>query len=261
MIFDLHNDLPTAKLSATERIRLLTGTVETVVYAFWTSELAEPLKFIADGMRELGGTIPFAIEDLWFVNESNIDAVCSLRPVYCSLTHNGRNSLAGGALENGRLTSLGKFVVRKLNGAGIAVDVAHLGKESFNEVAALAERLIDSHTGLNCVCNHPRNLSDEQAQIILERGGIVGLTAVADFLGGNEADDYAGTINSFVQKFGIDGACIGTDFNGTQPLNGLTNYNDFENIANKLLSFGYTENDISKIFYDNANNYFKYRRQ
>ena len=106
MIFDLHNDLPTAKLSATERIRLLTGTVETVVYAFWTSELAEPLKFIADGMRELGGTIPFAIEDLWFVNESNIDAVCSLRPVYCSLTHNGRNSLAGGALENGRLTSL-----------------------------------------------------------------------------------------------------------------------------------------------------------
>ncbi len=262
MIFDLHNDLPTSEQSATERARVLASTTETVIYAFWTTELSKPLALIANGVCALKKQKnPFAIEDLWFVDEDNIDYVCALNPFYCGLTHNKRNSLAGGALEDGELTALGKFTLHKLNEAGIAVDAAHIGRESFNAVADLAERLIDSHTGLDSVCAHPRNLTDKQVQTILARGGIVGLTAVADFLGGNTANDYVKTIDSFVQKFGIDGVCIGTDFYGTEPLKGLKNYDEFENIAESLFALGYTENDVSKLFYTNAYNYFKYRRQ
>ena len=88
----------------------------------------------------------------------------------------------------------------------------------------------------------------------------MGLTAVRDFIGGNSSADYIRLIDGFVQKFGIDGACIGTDFHGTEPLENLRNYDDFEQIEYALENLGYESADVRKIFYDNANNYFKYRR-
>lgn len=261
MIFDLHNDLPTGKLSNKDKRLEYVNTSDDVIYAFWTTELSDAAGFIRNGINELfSANQAFAIEDLGFANRLDVETIYDIKPYYCGLTHNGDNALAGGALGHGRLTAFGKTTVNRLNRAAIAIDSAHLNRESFFDVANAAYRLINTHTGLNSLCEHPRNLTDEQVKLILSRGGIVGLTAVRDFIGGNSSADYIRLIDGFVQKFGIDGACIGTDFHGTEPLENLRNYDDFEQIEYALENLGYESVDVRKIFYDNANNYFKYRR-
>lgn len=259
MVFDLHNDLLTSGSPAIWRT--VRDTVDTVVYAFYTSELAHPMRTIArDALRLRENGKPFSVEDLGFADDRQISEICALSPAYCSLTHNAANALAGGALQDAPLTKRGKRAIAEMNRAGVAADTAHLGASAFFAVAECAERLIDSHTGLRCVCDHPRNVSDEQVRAILARGGIVGLTAVRSFLDGDDAQAYVRTIDTFVQKFGIDGACIGTDFFGTEPLRDLRGYSDFYRVAQELGKRGYTDAEIDKILYNNAKTYFSQER-
>lgn len=255
MIFDLHNDLPTSGLSLAKQRNEIVSCVHTVVYAVWTTELKHPFSYLRKWLSETG-IRRFSVEDLGFVTEDVLPALCALHPLYCTLTHNGANGLAGGALSDGALTPSGKATVRCLDAAGIAIDVAHLNRKSFFAVADTAAHLIDSHTGWENHCPHPRNLTDEQVKLLLSRGGIVGLTAVRDFIGGDRVEAYIRLIDAFVQAHGIDGVCIGTDFYGTTPLDGLQSYDDFDRVSAGLERLGYTYADIGKIFYINAKNYF-----
>ncbi|MDE7395821.1 MAG: membrane dipeptidase [Clostridiales bacterium] len=259
MIFDLHNDLATSTLSASEQSLRLHDTAQTI-FAFWSTELSDPFSFIESKISAFGNAL-FAVEDLWFITEDTLPRLCALPLTYCGLTHNKRNSLAGGALEDAHLTPLGAKTVASLERAGIVLDTAHLGKKSFYDVLDSTNHVINSHTGLSSVCAHPRNLDFDQVREILARGGIVGLTAVKDFIGGDTVGDYVHLIDTFVQTFGVDGACIGTDFYGTEPLQGLRTYDDFADVHYKLSNLGYTDSDIRKIFYQNANDYFLNRRE
>lgn len=260
MVFDLHNDLPTADLDRELKCEIAgvaAAEGNIVIYAVWTSEIPDPLPYIRS---EFGTGIYgklFSIEDSWFVNERNLDEVIELSPLYCTLTHNGENALAGGALSDGALTKLGRKVVRRMSEAGIAIDTAHLNKRSFYEVIEISGRLLDSHTGLTGVYEHPRNLDDGQVRLLIEREGIIGLTAVRDFIGGSTVKSFVELIDSFVQKFGIERAAIGTDFFGTKPLDGLGNYDDFATVSIELMKLGYSREAVKKIFFTNANTFFQ----
>lgn len=257
MIFDLHNDLPTRKFSDDEKKRIAESVDSKVIYAFWTTEMQNPLDEIAKGTELLRGKNRlFAIEDCGFMKEYGTEFLSDVSPLYCGLTHNPDNALAGGAMEGGELTEFGKEVILRLNELKIPVDTAHLNRKSFYQVAEIAERIIDSHTGWESYYSHLRNLTDEQVKIVLERGGIIGLTAVKEFIGGGDAEAYADFIDSFVQRFGIEGVSIGTDFYGTQPLDGLKDYTEFYRISESLSKKGYDENSVNKIFYQNADKYF-----
>lgn len=256
-IFDLHNDLYTSKLSCARQKEVRRASPSTVVYAMWTSELPAPMAFLRSRVRyACDAPALFAVEDLGFVSDEDCDEVLAFRPLYCSLTHNAQNRLAGGALSDGMLTVFGASVLEKMNAASVAVDGAHLNRKSFYAVADRAERFLVSHSGLDAVCRHPRNLTDRQVRVVLERGGVVGLTAVRDFLGAGDASAYVRLIDTFVQTYGIDGASIGTDFYGTKPLRGLRRYEDLAAVGASLLRLGYTEQDVERIFYTNAKNYF-----
>ena len=260
MIFDLHNDLFTSGLSECEINRTVRTSRDKVIYAFWTTELSAPLPTITAKIakyRDLGTL--FAIEDAGFITEQDIVAVCELPLSYVGLTHNYDNALSGGAFGGGQLTKLGEKIVRALNAAGIPIDTAHINARSFYRVADMAERIINSHCGLYSIVGHPRNLTDEQIKLILRKGGVIGITAVSDFIGGDSISDYVRTLDSFVQSYGADSVCVGTDFHGTKPLKGLSSYEDFDEVIRRLSLLGYTDCDIKKILYENANGYFNRR--
>ena len=260
MIFDLHNDVFTSGLSDNDIDLILSTCRDKVIYAFWTTELVNPLSYIEKKIAQYRSAgYRFSIEDAGFIRERDIDKLCSLPLSYVGLTHNYDNALAGGAFGGGELLRLGEKVIRALNAAGITIDTAHLSTRSFYRVADIAERIINSHTALYSIVNHPRNLTDEQIDLILRRNGVIGIAAVADFIGGDTADDYVRTIDSTVQRFGIDAVCIGTDFHGTKPLKGLKAYEDFDEVIRKLSMLGYTDCDIKKILCENANRYFDRR--
>ena len=111
------------------------------------------------------------------------------------------------------------------------------------------------------ICEHKRNLKDYQIKIIVESKGLVGLCLVSDFLTGKKQstiDDYVYLIDYLVNKFGIDYFAIGTDFYGTKHLpKGINNYKILQfKLTKKLTDLGYLEEDIAKLFYKNAENFF-----
>lgn len=254
MIFDLHNDFPTVFQKDAERIAKMYARYGTITAVVWTSEL-DPLIaniFINDISSSL--TCPIAVEDLGFLTDAMIEEFRFDKLCYCSMTWNVNNRFAGGALDDGGLTKDGVRLIDRIN-AACALDLAHLNKRSFYSALDLAKNPICSHTGFSA---HPRCLDGQAVKALSSRHGIIGLSAVTAFTGATTACKLAEVIDEFVQNFGIETLCIGTDFNGTVDLpKDFKNYNDLQRLQSALSCLGYSAADINKIFYKNAYDYFK----
>jgi len=210
---------------------------------------------IREYKKLLGDNLLLHIEDAWFVNEDNINEVIALRPFSVGLTWNEKNNLAGGAYSGGGLTKLGGMIIQKLVASGIHIDLAHLNRKSFFQVAKLlkGQKLLCTHTCFDEVHPHPRNLDRKQIQTIVDSGGIIGLTLVGDFLGDATMQAVFRHIKYFLDNFGEDNLCIGTDFFGTTKLpKGLKQYKHFARFEKFLLKKGLSKSTISKIFHINT---------
>jgi membrane dipeptidase len=202
------------------------------------------------------------IEDAWFLNENNIEELIDLKPFSVGLTWNFNNNLAGGAHEDGELTSLGKKMIERLLESGIKIDLAHLNRRSFYQVVEHiksikpSEALLCTHTCFDEINPHNRNLDRDQIQTIVYSGGLVGLTFVAKFLSPHKSvtmDDVYNHIKYFVDNFGDDNIAIGTDFLGAPQFpDGLDGYGGLLGLYKLLLNKGLSESTVNKIFYLNA---------
>lgn len=270
-IFDLHSDIlsekgqkkakkilekyPENSLKSLITAIYSTGKSEKEIFNMAKTHLEERNYF-----EERGSAFELILsyEDLGFITPTNIHSVLLTNPKMCSLTWNYDNLLAGGSHGQNGLTDYGQKVVEILESEGVFIDTAHLNERSFMDVARVAKRpLVCSHTAFSAVNNHPRNLKDYQIRIILESGGLVGLCAVSYFLSPAKrvtCDDLITHILHFANTFGsLDGLAIGTDFFGTKHLpKNLKDYADFAYIENSLISLGFTEEDIDKLFYTNS---------
>lgn len=269
-IYDLHNDFflekkfAKSKQNYFNKSKKVAKNIGTVI---WTSELKDHqiMHTIQNGYEFVNNNDGafLAIEDLHFATRQSIAEICNMHPKYCGLVWNNDNKLAGGALEYGNLTNIGESVVKTLEASDIFVDTAHMNEKSFMTFANITQKpILCSHSASYEICNHARNLKDYQIKIIAESNGIVGLYLVSDFLTGKKQSnilDYVNHIDYLVNKFGIDYFAIGTDFNGTKHLpNGINNYKDLQKkLSEKLDAIGYKATDINKLFYENANRFFK----
>lgn len=263
MIYDLHNDLLTYPMPLAEIKAQMEKDAENAampIYAVFTTRLKEPLSF-CEVARRATPFGKFAIEDIGFATERNIDRIIALRPMYCGLCWNNDNPLAGGALGDGELTPLGKKIIDRLNEANICIDTAHLNRKSFWKVMeSEPKRVICSHTAVDFANSHLRNLTKEQIYAIIMCGGIVGITFVSEFLsdrGQATVDDLCRHIVSFLATFGEDSLAIGSDFYGTKyGVKGIYDYEDFGILKDSLERAGVKERAIEKIFYLNAVRYW-----
>jgi membrane dipeptidase len=113
-----------------------------------------------------------------------------------SLTWNRRTMLADGVAEEdtgGRLTNLGRAVVREMEETGIVLDVSHISQNGFWDVVSLAQKpFIASHSSAMAVHEHPRNLTDDQLRALAQSESMVCANAYGRFVGD------APTIETFV---------------------------------------------------------------
>lgn len=109
---------------------------------------------------------------------------------YVSLAHNGHSQFSDSNtgerdsvwLHNG-LSELGKNAVAEMNRLGIMIDVSHPSKEAMKQMIALSKApIIASHSSARALCNHSRNLDDEQLQLMKENGGVVQTVAFSSYL-------------------------------------------------------------------------------
>ncbi|HKM42506.1 MAG TPA: dipeptidase [Limnochordia bacterium] len=172
-----------------------------------------------------------------------------------TLTWNHRNDLASGQLEGNDgagLSLFGKEVVAEMNRLGMLVDVSHLNDAGFWDVLSVSEDpVVASHSNARTLCNHPRNLTDEQIRAIAAAGGVIGVNFCTHFL----AKDRQATIHDVVEHIqylatvgGVDCVGLGSDYDGIgeTPL-GLANYSKTVELADILHERGYGERDVAKI--------------
>jgi len=109
---------------------------------------------------------------------------------YLSLSHNGHSQLSDsntgeqdGVWKWHGLSPLGKQVVAEANRVGFMLDVSHPSRESMMQTVALSKApIIASHSGVRALCDHSRNLDDEQLLAIKANGGVAQLVALSEYV-------------------------------------------------------------------------------
>ncbi|MEO6283160.1 MAG: membrane dipeptidase [Dyadobacter sp.] len=117
----------------------------------------------------------------------------------------------------GGLTAFGADVIRECNRLGILIDLAHANPETVGAALKLAVHpVIISHTGLDTQLGQnpemakmmkPRLISKEQAKIVANAGGVIGIWSHL----AETPLEYAQNVRALVDIIGIDHVCIGTD--------------------------------------------------
>jgi membrane dipeptidase len=194
---------------------------------------------------------------------------------YITLTHNGHNDLADAAIprkdlgdteiEHGGLSELGIAAVKRMNELGILVDISHTSKTTMLQAAGLSRvPVIASHSCIRALCDHPRNLDDEQLEALRATGGLVQITMVSNFLRprGRARDltvaDIADHIDYAIGKMGIDHVGIGTDFDGGGGVSDYRNAAQSPHLTQELARRGYDHESLAKIW---GGNFLRLLRQ
>jgi membrane dipeptidase len=190
------------------------------------------------------------------------DDLLKLRTLYrlgvklVGLTWNFANYAADGVMEErgGGLTRFGKEVVRLNNEQKVFTDVSHLSERGFWEVMELADYPIASHSNAKSLCNHPRNLTDEQAKALFQKGGMVHVVYNPPFIkesGNASIGDLVRHIDHFCSLGGVKQIGLGSDFDGIeQKVKNLEDASKTQNLILALLKY-YKEDEVKGFAYRN----------
>jgi membrane dipeptidase len=138
---------------------------------------------------------------------------------YLSLAHNGHSQLAdsntgeasGDWLHNG-LSDLGKQVIAELNKVGIMVDLSHPSKAANMQAIALSKApVIASHSSARALCDHSRDLDDEQLLAIRKNGGVVQTVAFANYVKTPPpaSPERVAALSKLEEEFGLPAGSLG----------------------------------------------------
>lgn len=173
------------------------------------------------------------------------------------ITWNNANLCADGVGEprGAGLTAFGREVVRLNNEHKVLSDVAHLSERGFWDLIEIADYPIASHANARAVCDHPRNLTDEQAQAIFAKGGTVHVVFTPPFIkaGAEQASiaDLIKHIDHFCSLGGVSHVGFGSDFDGiVHYVDGLGHAGEYGNLINELLKH-YSEAEVEGFAYRN----------
>ena len=202
-------------------------------------------------------SIMFAIENGLALEHdlSNVKRFAQRGVVYITLCHNGDNDIcdsARGCNTHDGVSQFGEQVIRQMNACGIMVDLSHAGEKSFYDALQISETpIVCSHSNCRALCDHPRNLTDDQLRALAARGGVAHTTLYGGFLrkqGEASILDAISHLEHAIEVMGIDHVGLGTDFDGDGGVRGIADSSELINFTLHLLRRKYSERDIRKIW-------------
>ena len=170
------------------------------------------------------------------------------------LTWNQENQLAvgvGNGVGGRGLSAIGRKVIREMNELGMLVDLAHINEKGFYEALETSSKpVIVSHANSRKLCNHQRNLSDQQLKSLAAAGGVIGLSFCPDFV-----DEKRATVERLLDHFvhvgavaGVDHLGFGSDFDGIEDvIPGLEDASALPGLVEGLSRRGFNHEEIEKI--------------
>ena len=175
--------------------------------------------------------------------------------VYMTLCHNGDNDIcdsARGNGEHGGVSPFGADVIREMNRLGMMVDLSHASESSFYDAIDISQTpIVCSHSSARALCNHHRNLTDDQMRRLASTGGVAQVTFYNGFLRTDSQaniTDAIAHLNHMVDIMGVEHVGIGTDFDGDGGVPGLASAAELINFTRRLLADRYSESDIQLIW-------------
>lgn len=194
----------------------------------------------------------------------------SLGAIYLTVTHDGHNELADSARpkkdlgndvsEHGGLSALGRQAVAELNRVGMIVDVSHTAKSTMMQAAELSRSpVVATHACCRALCDHPRNLDDEQLDMLRATGGLIQVTALDAFLrpapqGGKSpatVTDLVDHVDHAVNRIGLDHVGLSSDFDGGGGIPGWADAAETGNVTAELARRGYGAREIGLLWSGN----------
>ena len=176
--------------------------------------------------------------------------------VYMTLCHNGDNDICDSASKTQHthhgVSAFGEQVIKEMNRLGVLVDMSHAGEESFYQALEISSKpIVCSHSSARALCDHPRNLTDDQMRALAQKGGVAQTTIYHGFLkkdGEATINDVIAHLEHAIDVMGVDHVGLGTDFDGDGGVRGLADSSELINFTRRLLARRFSEHDIQKIW-------------
>lgn len=176
--------------------------------------------------------------------------------VYMTLCHNGDNDICDSASKTQHthhgVSAFGEQVIKEMNRLGVLVDMSHAGEESFYQALEISSKpIVCSHSSARALCDHPRNLTDDQMRALAQKAGVAQTTIYHGFLkkdGEATINDVIAHLEHAIDVMGIDHVGLGTDFDGDGGVRGLADSSELINFTRRLLARRFSEHDIQKIW-------------
>ncbi len=188
-------------------------------------------------------------------NIQNIKHFSQRGVVYITLCHNGDNDIcdsAKGCNTHNGVSPFGAQVIEEMNRQGMMVDLSHAAEKSFYDAIEISKHpIVCSHSNCRALCDHPRNLTDDQLRTLAKHGGVAHITLYNGFLrkkGEASILDAMAHLEHAIDIMGIDSVGLGTDFDGDGGIRGIADSSEMINFTLQLLRRKYSSRDIQKIW-------------
>ena len=215
----------------------------------------------------------------------HLDVLVRLGLRVLQLTYQRRNRAADGCGEpaDGGLSVYGRSLITQLNERGVLLDLSHAGARSAREaIDHSGTPVVISHTAAHALNPHPRNVTDDLIRALADRGGVVGIAAVARLVSregterGARMDELVDHVEHVSNLVGIDHVGLGLDVSeGMTPadfevrrrtflarfpelgggdfsfehyyVEGLASMAQLPRVTEALLERGFSEVDVAKV--------------
>ncbi len=171
-----------------------------------------------------------------------------------ALVWNHQNAIGTPAKVNAddRLTDEGIAVVHEMQRLHMAVDVSHLNKGGFYDLFRRGHvPPMASHSCCRALCDHFRNLTDDQIRMMIQYGGYIGVNFYPVFLSADGKADsvtIAQHIDHICQMGGAEIVGFGSDFDGIECTpEDVQHPGQMGNLLKALRDYGYSEEAIEGI--------------
>lgn len=184
-----------------------------------------------------------------------LDVIFKLGVRALGLTWNQRNALAAGVGEADthlKLSDFGQEVVQHMNKLGMIVDVSHLNEAGFWHVLEVSkDPIAATHSCAKALCDHPRNLTDQQLRALGRHKGVVGVNFYPRFLqevGVATRNDVVRHICHIAEVAGVETVGLGSDFDGIEETpEGLGHVGDYNYLRDDLIKVGFSSVEVEQI--------------
>ncbi|RAR10235.1 membrane dipeptidase [Stemphylium lycopersici] len=174
---------------------------------------------------------------------------------YVTLTHSCHNTYADSCSPseplNGGLSDAGRDVVLEMNRLGLMVDLSHTSVATQRDVFnASRAPVVYTHSSARALCNHPRNVADEELWALKAKRGVIMVKFFPGFVTCSAQatlKDVADHIIYLGELIGFEHVGMGADFDGmgfdSGPV-GLEDVSAYPALIEELLRRGVSVADV-----------------